>query len=203
MPEPGPAVSTEAPALPEAQGFDAKGSKEVASARKEQQRTYRNPDSTYTTRFYNEPVNYQGSDGAWRPIDTTLKRRDAAGPSTMSVGEDGWETASTEEAIAFTGTADADPVVRMQVGDGMSIAYGMSDARTGTCSQSLVAATEKTFETLYPSTRAPTVLISEMEWRTIYECHSKRVTKWLCTSTRITEMRTLGSPPKLNTITGT
>ncbi|MEV5513909.1 LamG-like jellyroll fold domain-containing protein [Streptomyces flaveolus] len=128
MPEPGPVVSTEAPALPEAQGFDAQGSKEVASARKEQERTFLNPDGTYTTRFYNEPVNYQGPDGAWRPIDTTLKSRDAAGPSTMSAGEDGWETASTEEAIEFAGTADADPVVRMQVGDGMSIAYGVSDA---------------------------------------------------------------------------
>ncbi|MET8571924.1 hypothetical protein [Streptomyces sp. NPDC004783] len=128
LPEPGPAVVTEAPALPEVPGFDAKVSKEVTSARKEQQRTYRNPDGTYTTRFYNEPVNYLDAKGAWRPIDTSLKRRDAAGPSTMSVDEDGWETDSTEEVIEFAGTADADPVVRMEVGDGISVAYGVGDA---------------------------------------------------------------------------
>lgn len=114
---------------PEVRGFDAKRSKEVASARKEQERTYLNPDGTYTTRFYNEPVNFRIGRGHWQPIDTTLKPHDTAGPSTMSAGGEGWETAATEAPIEFAGTADADRVVRIRVGDGMSVAYGVSDAR--------------------------------------------------------------------------
>lgn len=46
----------------------------------------------------------------------------------MSVGEEGWETASTEAQIEFAGTADADPVVRMQVDEGVSFGYGVDDA---------------------------------------------------------------------------
>ncbi|MCZ9348725.1 hypothetical protein NGM36_02695 [Streptomyces mutabilis] len=129
VPDPAPAVPTEAPATPEVRGFDAKRSKEVASARKEQERTYLNPDGTYTTRFYNEAVNFRIGKGHWQPIDTTLKPHDTAGPSTMSAGGEGWETAATEAPIEFAGTADADRVVRIRVGDGMSVAYGVSDAR--------------------------------------------------------------------------
>ncbi|MFE6417422.1 LamG-like jellyroll fold domain-containing protein [Streptomyces rochei] len=114
---------------PEVRGFDAKRSREVASARNEQERTYLNPDGTYTTRFYNEPVNFRKAKGSWQPIDTTLKPLDTVGPGTMNAGGEGWETTATEEPIEFAGTADADPVVRIRVGDGMSVAYGVSDAR--------------------------------------------------------------------------
>ncbi|MCF4140407.1 DNRLRE domain-containing protein [Streptomyces sp. Tue 6430] len=46
----------------------------------------------------------------------------------MSAGDEGWETASTETQIDFAGTADADPVVRMQVAEDVSIGYGLDDA---------------------------------------------------------------------------
>nr|WP_240469175.1 LamG-like jellyroll fold domain-containing protein [Streptomyces sp. OM5714] len=128
MPEPGAAVSTEVPVSSERPSFDAKESREVTAARKERERTYANPDGTHTTRFYNEPVNFQVDSGRWEPIDTTLRRGDSAGPSTMSAAADGWETTSTAIPIEFAGTADADPVVRMRVGEGMSVAYGVSEA---------------------------------------------------------------------------
>ncbi|MCX5526627.1 DNRLRE domain-containing protein [Streptomyces bobili] len=127
-PEPGSVVETEAPGAATPQGFDAKRSKEVAGERAARERTYRNPDGTYTTRFYPEPVNFRAADGSWKPIDTTLVPREISGPSTMSVGEEGWETASTEAQIEFAGTADADPVVRMQVDEGVSVGYGVDDA---------------------------------------------------------------------------
>ncbi|MEU9272455.1 LamG-like jellyroll fold domain-containing protein [Streptomyces sp. NPDC048251] len=127
-PEPGQAVEVEAPSAVTAQGFDAKRSKEMAGERSERERTYLNPDGTYTTRFYTEPVNFRAKDGSWKPIDTTLVPQDSSGPSTMSAGEEGWETGSTEAQIEFGGTADADPVVRMQVDEGVSVGYGVDDA---------------------------------------------------------------------------
>ncbi|MFH9554498.1 LamG-like jellyroll fold domain-containing protein [Streptomyces sp. NPDC017435] len=127
-PEPGPAVAVEAPASVTPQGFDAKRSKEVAGERAERERTYLNPDGTYTTRFYTEPVNFRTADGSWKSIDTTLLPQGSPGPSTMSADEEGWETGSTEAQIEFGGTADADPVVRMQVDKGVSVGYGVDDA---------------------------------------------------------------------------
>lgn len=100
----------------------------MAGERSERERTYLNPDGTYTTRFYTESVNFRAKDGSWKPIDTTLVPQESSGPSTMSAGEEGWETGSTEAQIEFGGTADADPVVRMQVDEGVSVGYGVDDA---------------------------------------------------------------------------
>ncbi|WP_393096894.1 LamG-like jellyroll fold domain-containing protein [Streptomyces sp. LN325] len=128
LPKPGPVRRTEAPDVAAAQGFDAKRSKEVKGERGERQRTYRNADGTYTTRFYTEPVNFRAKDGSWKSIDTTLVPQDSSGPSTMSAGGEGWETGSTEAQVEFAGTADADPVVRMSVDDGVSVGYGLDGA---------------------------------------------------------------------------
>ncbi|WP_406354787.1 LamG-like jellyroll fold domain-containing protein [Streptomyces sp. NBC_00658] len=127
-PEPSPVEPVKAPDVPAAQGFDAKRSKEIKNERGERERTYRNPDGTFTTRFYTEPVNFRAEDGSWKSIDTTLVPQEDSGPSTMSVGEDDWETSSTEAQIEFGGTADADPVVRMQVDEGVSVGYGVDEA---------------------------------------------------------------------------
>ncbi|MEU9171900.1 LamG-like jellyroll fold domain-containing protein [Streptomyces sp. NPDC048420] len=127
-PEPGAVRKVSSPGVTTPQGFDSKRSKELKSKRTAQERTYLNPDGTYTTRYYNEPVNFQAEDGSWKPIDNTLVPRDDAGPSTMSAGEDGWETASTESQIEFAGTADADPVVRMAVDENVSVGYGVTEA---------------------------------------------------------------------------
>ncbi|WP_434099529.1 LamG-like jellyroll fold domain-containing protein [Streptomyces sviceus] len=127
-PDPGAVQKVSPPSVITPQGFDTKRSKELKGKRAEQERTYLNPDGTYTTRFYNEPVNFRGEDGSWKPIDNTLVPRDEAGPSTMSASQDGWETASTEAPIEFAGTAEADPVVRMTVDEDVSVGYGVDDA---------------------------------------------------------------------------
>ncbi|MFF9283718.1 LamG-like jellyroll fold domain-containing protein [Streptomyces griseosporeus] len=130
LPKPGPVRQTQAPDTPDVQGFDSKHSKEITGRRKERERTYRNPDGTYTTRFYTDPVNFRAEDGSWKPIDASLvPREQSSGPSTMSGGDEGWETASTETPIEFGGTADADPVVRMQVEEGLSVGYGVDGAQ--------------------------------------------------------------------------
>jgi RHS repeat-associated protein len=129
LPEPGPARRVKAPNAPEPHGFDAKRSKELKSKRARWQRTYLNPDGTYTTRYYTEPVNYRSKDGTWKAIDTTLVPRSAPGTRTMSAGGEGWETASTEDRIEFAGTAEAESLVRMQVGDDLAVGYGLDGAR--------------------------------------------------------------------------
>lgn len=128
MPDPAPAVEVADPAPDEVAGYDAETSEEVVSERGERERTFRNTDGTFTTRFYTEQVNFQAGDGSWKSIDTSLKPRQASGPSTMSVGGDGWETGSTESGIAFAGTADADPVLRLTVDEGVSVGYGVDGA---------------------------------------------------------------------------
>ncbi|MEU3086606.1 LamG-like jellyroll fold domain-containing protein [Streptomyces massasporeus] len=128
LPEPGPVRKTEAPAPAAPRGFDSKRSKELTGHRAERRRTYRNPDGTNTTRFYTEPVNFHAGDGGWKPIDTTLVPQGTDGPRTMSAGEDGWETRSTASAIEFAGTADTASVLRMRIGDGLSIGYGVEGA---------------------------------------------------------------------------
>ncbi len=129
MPVPGPVMPTDVPGTPVPRGFDNKHSTEIKSEREERRRTFLNPDGTHTTRFYAEPVNYRNKKGDWVAIDTTLVRQeDAPGPRTMSVDEPGWQTGSTEVPLSFAGSADSDAVLRMQLGDGLSIGYGVEGA---------------------------------------------------------------------------
>ncbi|MCX5386974.1 hypothetical protein [Streptomyces sp. NBC_00083] len=52
-------------------GFDEKTSKELVDEHAKQARTYFNADGISTTRFFDEPVNYQ--DGSqWKEVDTRL-----------------------------------------------------------------------------------------------------------------------------------
>lgn len=128
-PDPGTARKADAPAAASPKGFDAKRSREAKGERGERERTYLNPDGSYTTRFYTQPVNFRTEDGSWKAIDTSLVPQESSGPGTMSVGGEGWETGSTEAPIEFAGTADADPVVRMQFEAGVSVGYGVDEAR--------------------------------------------------------------------------
>ncbi|MFJ9861937.1 hypothetical protein ACIRVN_31170 [Streptomyces albogriseolus] len=122
-------MPTDVPGTPVPRGFDNKHSTEIKSEREERRRTFLNPDGTHTTRFYAEPVNYRNKKGDWVAIDTTLVRQeDAPGPRTMSVDEPGWQTGSTEVPLSFAGSADSDAVLRMQLGDGLSIGYGVEGA---------------------------------------------------------------------------
>ncbi|MFF7266473.1 LamG-like jellyroll fold domain-containing protein [Streptomyces sp. NPDC008159] len=127
-PEPGPVKQVAAASAPATDGFDTDDSKEVKDKRKERERTFLNEDGSYTTRFYSESVNFRAKDGSWKDIDTTLVPQEESGPRTMSAEEGDWETRSTEAPIEFAGSADADPLVRMQVGDGLSIGYAVDGA---------------------------------------------------------------------------
>ncbi|WP_251066910.1 LamG-like jellyroll fold domain-containing protein [Streptomyces sp. ISL-36] len=104
-------------------GFDAKTSSEIAGKRTERGRTFLNEDGTFTTRFYNEPVNFL-DDGKWKVIDTRL----AKSPDSVSTSEAGWQARSTEDKVSFSEFADADTLVRLGVGDTNEIGYSIEGA---------------------------------------------------------------------------
>ncbi|MFB7455594.1 LamG-like jellyroll fold domain-containing protein [Streptomyces sp. NPDC056188] len=132
LPKPGPVEETRAPESPAVEGFDSTSSAELTGERRERQRTFRNTDGTYTTRFYTEPVNFIAEDGSWKSIDTTLVREDSAGLRTMNAGDPGWETEATESPVSFAASADADPLVRMGPGEGLSVGYSVEGSAAAT-----------------------------------------------------------------------
>ncbi|MFE7594803.1 DUF6531 domain-containing protein, partial [Kitasatospora sp. NPDC057512] len=54
-------------------GYDPKTSQELPQARGRNEVTFRNTDGTLTTQYSSAPVNYRTPEGAWAPIDTTLR----------------------------------------------------------------------------------------------------------------------------------
>ncbi|MFF5977140.1 LamG-like jellyroll fold domain-containing protein, partial [Streptomyces sp. NPDC012769] len=104
-------------------GFDARTSSEIAGKRTERGRTFLNDDGTFTTRFYNEPVNFL-DDGQWKAIDTRL----AKSPDPAGTPGSEWQARSTEEKVSFSEFADADTLVRLGVGDTTSIGYSIEGA---------------------------------------------------------------------------
>ncbi|MER7955938.1 LamG-like jellyroll fold domain-containing protein [Streptomyces sp. NPDC096030] len=106
-------------------GFDGRRSKELPGERRERSRTFLNPDGTRTTQLYDEPVNFRKSDGGWTPIDTTLVRPSGAAP--MNGGGE-WRARSTPTPIAFAEYGNSGALVRMQTGEGQSLAYTVGDA---------------------------------------------------------------------------
>ncbi|MFD9976418.1 LamG-like jellyroll fold domain-containing protein [Streptomyces sp. NPDC059017] len=112
-----------APAPDTPHGFDEKSSKEVLGERAERARTFLNRDGSYTTRFYNEPVNFQRGKSAWEEIDTTLVK--PTGTRGMSAADDVWEPLSTESGVTFAAFADAAPLMSMSLADGMAVGYSV------------------------------------------------------------------------------
>ncbi|MFI2739189.1 LamG-like jellyroll fold domain-containing protein [Streptomyces sp. NPDC018711] len=105
-------------------GFDTKTSSEVKAKRTERGRTFLNKDGTFTTRFYNEPVNFRGDDGTWKGIDTRL----AKSPGAAGTPGSGWQARSTEDKVSFSEFADADTLVRLGVGETTAIGYAIEGA---------------------------------------------------------------------------
>ncbi|MEU3137699.1 DNRLRE domain-containing protein, partial [Streptomyces sp. NPDC006854] len=131
LPAPGRAEEIESPRPATPPGFDAERSVEVESARKERESTFRNEDGTYTTRFYNEPVNFLTGNGTWQKTDSSLVPAEGTGPRTMGGSDEdaGWQTRSTEAPLTFAPDAAVGPVVRMELGDRLSVGYGVENAQ--------------------------------------------------------------------------
>ncbi|MFI5645268.1 LamG-like jellyroll fold domain-containing protein [Kitasatospora sp. NPDC051705] len=111
-----------------AKSFNEKTSKELPEKRTEQQRTFQNSDGTFTTRSYPEPVNFRRADGSWSAIDTTLIPAGTATAGRAGPVQNGWTTTSTEQQLTLGLTADADPLVRLQLAAGISVGYSLQGA---------------------------------------------------------------------------
>ncbi|MFJ4468057.1 LamG-like jellyroll fold domain-containing protein [Streptomyces sp. NPDC089424] len=110
-------------------GFDGEASEELPASRTERSSTYRNEDGTFTTRYYDEAVNFRASDGTWRSVDTSLVPADAqAGTRTMNVADPAYRTRATELGITFASRADAEPLVRLEIDQSRSVSYSLEGA---------------------------------------------------------------------------
>ncbi|MQS15923.1 DNRLRE domain-containing protein [Streptomyces kaniharaensis] len=111
-----------------AKSFDPAKSKELPEKRTAQQRTFQNADGTFTTRSYPEPVNFRRADGSWAAIDTTLIPAGTATAGRAAPVQTGWTTTSTEQQFTLGLTADADPLVQLQLADGIFVGYSLQGA---------------------------------------------------------------------------
>ncbi|WP_234439433.1 LamG-like jellyroll fold domain-containing protein [Streptomyces wedmorensis] len=111
-------------------GFDSNTSQELVGERQRTAKTFQNADGTLTTRFFEEPVNFQDSSGVWKPVDTTLKPVPRTGRlgRVVSVSADGWRIAAGETETAFAEFADGGPLVSMKTGSETSVGFAIQRA---------------------------------------------------------------------------
>ncbi|MGW6448655.1 LamG-like jellyroll fold domain-containing protein [Lentzea sp. NPDC055074] len=96
-------------------GFDPAKSKEDASKRGTNSRTFVNPDGTETTELSQSAENYRAADGSYQPIDTTL----------VPEG-DGWRNKADSVRTRLSGTAAEEPFVSMKLAGGEEMSYGLA-----------------------------------------------------------------------------
>ncbi|MGJ5890819.1 LamG-like jellyroll fold domain-containing protein [Streptomyces niveiscabiei] len=130
-PEPAlPSATAISPDPVEPEGFDPGTSREIPSERQRAARTFQNTDGTFTTRFYDEPVNFQDPQGNWQEIDTTLQPRVQGGRfgHTMSTSAGGWQITAGDSETTFAGHADGTPLMSLRTGEGTSVGFSLQDA---------------------------------------------------------------------------
>lgn len=117
--QPAPKDVAALPLQPSAvKGFDAKTSREMPGKRDRFTQTFANADTSETTVVSPAPLNFKKADGTWADIDPNLQPADPGG----------WEAISTELYSWIAPKADADPVARIELGDGHTIGWGVSGA---------------------------------------------------------------------------
>ncbi|MEU6987418.1 LamG-like jellyroll fold domain-containing protein [Streptomyces sp. NPDC046324] len=161
-------------ALPK--GFDPKASAEVPGKRAADARTFANPDGTFTTRYYNERVNFLGDDGKWKAIDTRLAKSSPLALTEETPGS-GWQAKSTEDKIYFSEFADAETFVRLGTGidDSTAVGYSIEGAAR---SQGRVNGNVITYPDVRPSTDVELIAGSDSVKETLILKDKKAPTEW-------------------------
>ncbi|WP_327300154.1 DNRLRE domain-containing protein [Streptomyces goshikiensis] len=170
-----PFVRVPSPKTAPPKGFDPKASTEVPAERTERGRTFANPDGTFTTRFYNEPVNFRGDDGKWQGIDTSLARQEKTGQRTMSVSGSGWEPRSTEDPIRFAEYADEETMVHLGIDAASSLGHGIEGAAR---SQGRVTGSSITYPDVRRSTDVELLAGSDSVKETLVLKDASAPTEW-------------------------
>ncbi|WP_338492567.1 LamG-like jellyroll fold domain-containing protein [Streptomyces sp. SJL17-4] len=93
-------------------------------------RTFQNTDGTLTSRFFEEPVNFQDAAGNWEEIDTTLKELPQGGTLGRAVNgsSDGWRITAGDSETTFAGHADGSPLVSLRVSETESVGFALEGA---------------------------------------------------------------------------
>ncbi|BCL12610.1 LamG-like jellyroll fold domain-containing protein [Micromonospora sagamiensis] len=126
-------------------GFDPEASERIASAASEKSDVYRNPDGSYTRRVHRTPINYQATDGTFKPIDSTLRTGvdgrprvagnsfdlSFAGRQVPQVPVPSRSAQADGDRSASAGEGDVD-LVRLSLGGGRELAFTLSGATIGT-----------------------------------------------------------------------
>ncbi len=98
-------------------GFDRSTSRLVQSGTAADFELYENEDGSFTRRVYTEPVNYRGTDGVWRPIDTRLVR-----------GQGGrWQVAGNSVAVSFAASVGSE-LATVALPTGQTFGYELTGA---------------------------------------------------------------------------
>jgi hypothetical protein len=126
--------------LPEAarEGRPRAGRVERSDLRSETADVFQNPDGTFTSEFSVEPKRFRGGDGAWVDVDTKLV---AGGPGRLRAH-------ATESATDLARSADDARLGRLELGDGMSIGFGIEGAAAA---QAQVKGSRATYAGVRPS----------------------------------------------------
>ncbi|MFF5977028.1 LamG-like jellyroll fold domain-containing protein, partial [Streptomyces sp. NPDC012769] len=156
------------------EGFDPKASSEVPGKRAADARTFANPDGTFTTRYYNERVNFLGHDGTWKATDTRLTKSSPLGLNEETPGA-GWQAKSTEDTVYFSEFADAETFVRLGVDDTKAVGYSIEGAAR---SRGRVAGSAITYPDVRPSTDVELIAGSDSVKETLILKDSAAPTEW-------------------------
>ncbi|MBN1173152.1 MAG: DNRLRE domain-containing protein, partial [Micromonosporaceae bacterium] len=100
------------------EAFDPDTSDRIESAATETSDVYLNEDGSYTRSISETPVNYEASDGTWRPIDPTV-----------TAGDDGRLHAGENSFTLTFGPLASDPrLVAVSTPEGYSMSYSLAGA---------------------------------------------------------------------------
>ncbi|GLZ15023.1 hypothetical protein Acsp04_52580 [Actinomadura sp. NBRC 104425] len=114
-------VASAPAAEPKVSGYDAETSRELPERRDAHARTFANADGTESTEFSARPINYRRPDGTWAPVDTRLVPVGAH-------GRQGWRNAADAVDIRLAPRTGAGVTVRMSLGAGQEVGYGLQGA---------------------------------------------------------------------------
>ncbi|MFF3842796.1 LamG-like jellyroll fold domain-containing protein [Streptomyces sp. NPDC001930] len=155
-------------------GFDPKASSELPGKRTADARTFANPDGTFTTRYYNERVNFLGNDGTWKAVDTRLAKSSPLVRNEEAPGA-GWQAKSTEDKVYFSEFADAETFVRLGVDDTTAIGYSIDGAAR---SQGRVDGSAITYPDVRPSADVELIAGSDSVKETLILKDKTAPTEW-------------------------
>ncbi|WP_436532489.1 LamG-like jellyroll fold domain-containing protein [Actinoplanes sp. HUAS TT8] len=122
--------SWSAPKVPEADAFDPQKSTKLPGRSNTSSDIYQNSDGSQTVKVSTGKMNYQGADGKWRAIDTTLSKgadgrlRTAANSFDVSLAG----PAKATRALAVTPQPLTEDLVRVTLPGGQLFAYRLQDA---------------------------------------------------------------------------